>query len=74
MRRIETLDSVLYLKIYAFIYPPLFKITNQLGAVNIILEEVEDEGEDEGEGEELSFAIVLLMAKKWLCYSCAMWV
>ena len=72
MRRIETLDSVLYLKIYAFIYLPLLKIPNQLGAVNIILEEVEDEGE--GEGEELSFAIVLLMAKKWLCYSCAMWV
>ena len=74
MRRIETLDSVLYLKIYAFIYLPLLKIPNQLGAVNIILEEVEDEGEVEGEGEELSFAIVLLMAKKWLCYSCAMWV
>tara|TARA_R100000152_G_C6781569_1_gene216345 strand:+ start:2552 stop:2662 length:111 start_codon:yes stop_codon:yes gene_type:complete len=36
------------------------------------LEEVEDEGEVEGEGEELSFAIVLLIAKKWLCYSCAM--
>lgn len=63
MRRIETLDSVLYLKIYAFIYLPLLKIPNQLGAVNIILEEVEVEDEGEGEGEELSFAIVLLMAK-----------